>query len=230
MITLIRREISYFYLKSPLVLILNLLVILFILPARLYSIFRVQVEDNISLVIQLLPAVVILLLGMQFLVMQFYREKVNRTIEVLFALGYSPFKVWFCKIVSIWIVTYVLYVIGILFSLGLVTVVFPTNILHHRDLLFYLNLFLFSPPLGFAILGISGVLHLILNDVRIINVGLIVLAILFFSFIPKISHIISTLIAIITTFFPLVSILLSALLIGVCWMILNITPAEKYLL
>jgi len=227
--TLIKREFVYFYLKSPLVIILNIILIFFILPSSTYPIFASGPEPKgiISILDKLLPGMIILLLGTQCLTMQFYKEKINRNIEVFLGLGFTPIKIWFCKMASIWTVIYLLYLIGILLSLIISRFIIPSENLYRGDLSFYLNLFLFSPLIGLSILGLNGIFYLILDDIRIINFLIILFVILFLFFLPQISKIIP--ITNILSHFPILSILFTLFLVFLSFTILRLVPTERYL-
>ncbi len=225
---LIKREISYFYLKNPLVIFLNVILILFITPSSIFPAFTSQNDiGSVATVLhKLIPTMIIVLLGMQLSGMQFYREKINRNLEVLLALGYKPTKIWFCKMVSIWIIIYLLYLIGLLFSFAILPFI-SSKIIQCKDFSFYLNLFLFSPLLGMSILGLNSVLQLLLTDIRVMNLSLIIFVFLFLFFLPQIAKFIP--LAEFVEHFPILSISLSLFLMLISLIILRVTPKERYL-
>lgn len=228
MLILIKREINYFYLKNPLAIILSLIITLFVLPTSIFPIFSAPIDNNpvISVIYKLLPAMFIVLLGIQSSSMQFYREKVNRNIEVFLAMGYEPIKIWFCKMVSIWIILYLVYLVGLIFSLSILPIITSKTIQPEQcDL--YLCLYLWSPLLGLSIIGFNCVVQLVIEDIRVINFSLILFVIFFLMFLPKISKIIP--LAELFKHFSVISILVSGLLLLISLAILKLTPREKYL-
>jgi len=228
--TLIKREFVYFYLKSPMVFILSGFLLLVIVPPIFCSILYSGIFEGIILMVseQLLPVMIILIIGIPFLSMQFYKEKIERNIEVLLGIGFTPFQVWLCKIISIMIAIYFLYSIGVIFSFILSMFISPSNTMYNGNLIFYLDIFLFSPILGFSVLGILGILYLVLRDVRIINVTVMLFVILFSMLLPRIPNVIP-IVRIFTSHFSIISILFSIFLIFLCWFILKVVPPEKYI-
>jgi len=225
---LIKKEIDYFYLKNVLVIFLNIILVLFIVPTSLFPSFSFQKDCGhvASGLDKLIPVMLTVLLGIQLTSMQFYREKMNRNIEVLLALGYKPVQIWICKMVSVWIMVYLFYLIGLLFSFTILPIISP-NIMQGKQFPFYLNLFLFSPSLGLSILGLNSVIHLIFDDIRIINLSLTLGVFLFIFFLPQISKIIP--LAQFMKHFSVVSVLASIFLIFISLTILKIIPEERCL-
>ena len=225
---LIKREINYFYLRNPLIIFLNIILVLFIIPTSLFPVFSFQSDFGsvASFLHKLIPGMLIVLLGIQLTSMQFYREKMDRNVEVLLALGYDPVKIWICKMVSVWMMVYLFYLIGLLFSFTILPIISP-NIMQGKQFMFYLNLFLFSPLLGLSILGLNSVIQLIFYDIRIINLSIILGIFLFIFFLPQISKIIP--LAEFLKHFSVVSIFASAILIFISLTILKIIPEERYL-
>lgn len=225
---LIKREVYYFYLKKPLIIFLTLILVLFITPSLFYPLYSLPNDSSplISVFHKLIPAILIILLGMQSVGTQFYAEKINRNIEVLLALGYEPIRIWLCKVISIAIVVYSLYLIGLLFSFMILSYI-SSKIIPIKGAASFINLLFFSPLLGLSALGLNGVLQLILDDIRILNVLVIIFSFIFLFFLPQILKIIP--LTEILQYFPLLSLLASGFLILILFLILKKTPTEKYL-
>ncbi|MGB9722107.1 MAG: hypothetical protein ACPL28_11605 [bacterium] len=225
---LIKREITYFYLKNPMVIFLNVILVLFVIPSSMFPVFMSQddIGSVVSVLHKLIPAMIIILLGAQLTAMQFYREKINKNFEVLLALYHDPVKIWFCKMVPLWIIIYFLYLIGLLFAFTILPLI-ASKVIQCKDFSFYLNLFLLSPLLGMAILGLNSVIQLLLDDIRVMNLSLIIFVFLFLFFLPQISKLIP-LIKFLEQF-SILSISASVFLIIISLVILKISPTEKYL-
>jgi len=214
----------YFYLKYPFNTFTSFLFTLVVLSSMIFPFFYSNSKPRVSdfAFEEDFFIIIILMLGVNFLIKQFHEEKKKRNIELLMALGFSPIKIWLCKMITIWIITYSFYLIGILFLLIIPKFIFPSEILCDKNLIFYFNLFLFLTFIPFSILGLVGVLYLIFEDIRAINI----LIILFFPFLifllfifKKFFFFYSFLIRIIFTIFFL----------SLSFIILKLVPKERYL-
>ncbi len=225
---LIKKEIHHFYLKNPLVVFLNIGLVLFLVPTSIFPVF--SIHSNISSVAlglhKIIPAMLIVLLGLQLTAVQFYGEKMNKNLEVLLALGYDPIKIWFCKIVSIWMMIYFFYLIGISFAFVILPLI-SSEIMQSKQFTFYLNLILLSPLLGLSILGLISVVQLYFEDIRVINISLTLGIFLFIFFLPQISKIIP--LAGFIRHFSVASMLISAFFVSMSLVILRVIPTERFL-
>ncbi len=166
---LIKREILCFYIKKPAGLLLVFGFMLFVSVSAFLP-FMSEQREFMDLVSIIFPIYLFVFLTMSFLVEQFYRDRRNKTFEVLVALGFSRFSVFVAKVLSIIIACYLMYVI----TLGVGVVIGGFSI----PLRVWWNILLFAPLLGFAIIVIEGLLYLIFEDVRVISA---VLMIVFFA-------------------------------------------------
>jgi hypothetical protein len=226
--TLIKREFITFYIKSPLATLVKLGIVLFISPSIVFQMKAFGQKPEGIIIVELFAIALTMLIGMQNLAVQFYREKLIRNIEVLLALGFSPFRVWLSKMISIWIVVYVLYLIGITCAFFVGNMLVGLDSLIHIDALFLLIVLVFAPLIGFSMLGFLGVLQLVLSDVRMVNLVTMLGAILFLVFVPRFAHVIP-LVTIATSLFPFISIVVAGCITFVSWGLLRIVPPEKYL-
>ena len=229
---LIKREIVYFYLKKPVVILLSFVILMFVLPTSSYPMFYLKAKSqNTALILSaLFPAIIIILIGQQSLWTQIYQEKVKRNIEIFLGLGFSPLKIWLAKIISMAIVNYILYLICMMLTLFGLSIIAPINIQYLWDAIFLTNLFIISPLLGLSILGVNGMLYLLFSEVRFVNLLLIIVTFFFFFFFRKISGII-----VVKNMFnfvvyhPFMVVVFMIFSIFICSTILRIVPTERYL-
>jgi len=231
--TLLKHELIYFYIKSPGVIFFNLFLLLFIVPTSSYPIFnlREKSQDLALILSALYPAFVIILCSLNFLTTQIYSEKGNRNIEVLLGIGITPFKILRNKIISVALVNYLLYLIPMIFALFIFYFIFNIKFNLPCDLIFFLNIFVFSPLVGVSIISIIGMLCLLSSDPRYIYIIFVLGSFLFFFSFPQLSKVIPfKSIAQFIMYYPFLVILFLIFSIFLCKMVLKKVPPEKYLL
>jgi hypothetical protein len=230
---LVRREIKETYWKRKTGSLIQFTLAIVLVPTAFYPILLGLNRPGMpfsarSFLLGVFPTFVVVALGVPFLIEHFYKDKMKRNIELLLALGFSPFKVWLAKVTALAVFAGACYEIAVILSLvgfNTTTRFDVSTSLTYWDLL---NLLLFSPVLGMSLLGIKGLLHFLFKDIRLLNVLFILPFVLLFVFFRYATGVFR----IVTLGGSVVSILLatgSACFFLVSYSMLKLLPKERWL-
>ncbi len=187
---LIKREIFEFYINRKTGILIILILAIVVVPFAMYGISPVLAREDYpiflkELILSISFVFVSISLGTPLVIEQFYKDKSN--LPVFFALGFSPLEVWLGKICVLGVVTYGLNLIALLPSL----VMLKSMVLNFNTIIL-ITLFILSVFIGVSLLGLQGILHFILKDVRLLNVIFILPFFLFFFSFKYFSVLLST--------------------------------------
>jgi ABC-type Na+ efflux pump permease subunit len=185
---LVKREVRETYWKRKTGLFIQLATGMVLVPTALYPMLRLADASGPapahSLLLGIFPVFIIVAVGVPFVVEHFYKDKLRRNTEVLLCLGFSPLEIWSAKIAAAGAFSLGSYALGVILCLGWLKS-------HGQSIppltrWAALNLLMLSPLLGIAMLGVKGVLHFLLSDIRLLNIAFVLPFVLLFIFMGKV--------------------------------------------
>lgn len=167
---LLKRELKEFYIREPFSIIVAFGILSFVFTLFIPEIAIVQIPSVRMLLIFITPITIMMLFASPLLYREFYRDIIERKIEVLLGIGLSGIQVWFAKIITLGIVLYTMFITG--FICGDIISIFTGNgTLWSAGLsgLEWIIFLLISPLVGLCIVAFIGFLFLSIKKVVIVT-------------------------------------------------------------
>ena len=228
---LLDREMKEFYIREPLIIIVGLGMLIFMfLPANAgFSDYNIGLLKTLNAF--LTPIFVFMLYSSIMMSRQFYKEIVERKIEMFLGIGYSGLQIWMAKTITMCLTLYTMLIIGLLSGNIVSLLINQGTILFSLSNTQILMLTVFGPLAGLSIVAFVNFLELFTRDSVIVKYSPIVLfgiLLLVFQKFPSITNVPN-----LNLNFNLIIIVLSTVItisfLGIPVLVLRETKKEQFI-
>jgi len=167
---LLKRELKEFYIREPFSTIVSFGILSFVFTLFIPQIAAIQIPFVRILLIFITPIAIMMLFSSPLLYREFYRDIIEKKIEVLLGIGLTNIQIWLAKVTAICMVLYALFITGFICA-NIISIFTDNGALWSAGLsgLEWVIFLFLSPLTGLCIVAFIGFLFLVIKKVVVVT-------------------------------------------------------------